>query len=140
MKTADRVPIPQLSDFPEAERTATVKELLQLCQQQQEQLALQVEQIQQLKDEIAILKGEKARPKIKPSSLTKDPPDGSGEAGDEPQGRRRGKPSRQKTQTLKIHDERIIPPPVIPLGLIFKGYEAYVVQELEITLKTTKYV
>ena len=66
MKTADLAPIPQLSDFPEAERTARVTLLLQLCQQQREQLgqlteqlALQAEQIQQLKDEIAILKGQK---------------------------------------------------------------------------------
>jgi multidrug efflux pump subunit AcrA (membrane-fusion protein) len=72
----------QLSEVPEAERTATVKWLLQLCDQQQaqlrqqskqlelqskqlalqsekltsqaEQLALQVEQIQLLKDKIAI--------------------------------------------------------------------------------------
>jgi hypothetical protein len=131
MKTADLAPIPQRSDFPEAERTAPVKGRLPRCQQQQEQLAqqaeqlaLQAEQIQQLKDEIAILKGEKARPQLKPSRLTKDPPSGSDQEGDESKGRRRGKPSRKKTQALKIHDERIVQPPVIPPGAIFKGYAA----------------
>jgi hypothetical protein len=131
MKIAPPAPIPQLSELPEAERTATVKWLLQRCHQQQaqlaqqaEQLALPAEQIQQLKDEIAILKGEQARPRLKPSSLTKDPPSGSGEAGDEPKGRRRGKPSRPKTPALKIHEERILQPATIPPGSIFKGYAA----------------
>ena len=69
MQTIDLSTLPQLSDVPERERTATVERLLGLCHRQQEQLAeqaeqlaLQGEQIQQLRDEIAVLKGEKARP------------------------------------------------------------------------------
>lgn len=156
----------QLSEVPEAERTATVKWLLQLCDQQQaqlrqqskqlelqskqlalqseqltsqaEQLALQVEQIQLLKDEIAILKGEKARPKIKPSSLNKPPPGGSGVGDDQKPGR--GKPSRKKTTELTIHETCVLEPPVIPPNWVLKDYEPYVVQELEIRLKNTKYL
>ena len=79
MTSAELTPIPKLSDLPEGERTEPVKLLLEICHRQQaqleaqaERLALQDEQIRQLKDEIAVLKGEKARPKIKPSRLNKD--------------------------------------------------------------------
>ena len=146
MKKVVLAPIPVLGDIPEQERNATVELLLALCHQQQaqlvaqaEQLALQSEQLGLLKDEIAVLKGEKARPKIKPSSLNDDPPGGSG-AGQEEKKKRRGKPARNKTQRLAIHAERIIQPETIPPGSVFKGYKAYVVQDLEITLKNTKYL
>ena len=145
MQPVDLTPLPKLSDLPESERTATVKLLLEICHRQQvqleaqaEQLALQGEQIQNLKDEIAVLKGEKARPKIKPSTLNKDAQDDSGKG--EKKKKRRGKPSRKKTQDLEIHDERVIEPEVIPPGSVFKGYESYVVQELVFTLKNTKYL
>lgn len=158
----------QLDEVPEAERTATVKWLFELCDQQQaqlrqrakqlelqskqlalqseqltsqaEQLALQAEQIQLLKDEIAILKGEKARPKLKPSNLNKPPPGGPSSGDDQKQGRGRGKPSRKKTAELTIHEECVLEPPVIPLDWVLKDYEPYVVQELEIRLKNTKYL
>lgn len=158
----------QLDEVPEAERTATVKWLFELCDQQQaqlrqqskqlelqskqlglqseqltsqaEQLALQAEQIQLLKDEIAILKGEKARPKIKPSNLNKPPPGGTSSGDDQKQGRGRGKPSRKKTAELTIHEECVLEPPVIPPDWVLKDYEPYVVQELEIRLKNTKYL
>ncbi len=138
MKTASLEPIPQLSEVPEGERTALVERLLKLCHEQQERLLLQSEQIQQLKDEIAVLKGEKPRPQIKPSILHKDLPKGLGQAGEKK--RKRGKPSRKKTQELEIHEECILQPEAIPPGAIFKGYEEYVVQELEIQLKNTKYL
>ena len=95
MYTSAHEPILQLSEIPEGERTALVEHLLKLCHEQQERLQLQSEQIQQLKDEIAVLKGEKPRPQIKSSILHKDPPEGRGKAGKKK--RKRGKPSRQKT-------------------------------------------
>lgn len=139
MKTVVKEQIPELSDLPEGERTATVELLLGICHRQQEQLELQSEQIQQLKDEIAVLKGEKARPKIKPSNLNKDAK-GDGEEGGSKKKKRRGKPMRKKTEELEIHDEQVLQPEVIPAGSIFKDYEAYVVQEIEITVKNTKYL
>lgn len=138
--------LPSLDDIPEAERTATVKLLLSICHQQQEllveqaeQLALQAEQIQQLKDEIARLKGEKGRPTIKPSGLNNPPPSPPNE-GDEKPARKRGKPVRKKTAELAIHHEQVIEPQdPLPAGAQFKGYEDYVVQELVVELKNTRY-
>lgn len=67
--------IPDLPDVPVQEMTPLVKELIDICTMQNEQLRLKNEIIQSLKDEIAILKGEKAKPKIKPSTLEKDSKD-----------------------------------------------------------------
>lgn len=146
MKTAAIEQIPELSDLAEGERTATVERLLGVCgrqqkqlQEQAEQLSWQGEQIQQLKDEIAILKGEKARPKIKPSGLNKDAQSAADE-GEAKKKKRRGKPGRKKTQELEIHDEQIIEPDDLPAGSQFKGYEPYVVQEIEFKLKNTRYL
>jgi len=146
MKTVTPLPLPSLPDIPETERTATVRLVLSLCQQQQarlaaqaEQLALQAEQIQQLKDEIAVLKGEKGRPKLKPSGLNTPPPDSATEDQEKPS-RQRGKPRRQKTAELTIHQEQIIEPEEsLPPGAQFKGYEDFVVQELVVELNNTRY-
>jgi hypothetical protein len=161
MMPEEFAPIPRLADFSEPERTVAVKLLLTLCHGQRaqlvkqsdqlalqseqlalqsEQLALQNEQIQLLRDEVAVLKGEKARPKIKPSSLNKPPPGSSGPGGARSGGDGRGKPKRKKTVDLEIHDERVIEPAEIPPGWTLKGYEPYVVQDLEISLKNTKYL
>jgi Transposase IS66 family len=135
--------LPKLEDFPVEERTSAVRLLLEICHSQQqqlqlqsEQLALQAEQIQSLKDEVAILKGEKARPKIKSSNLDKDKDDQNGTGGG---GGKRGKPVEKKTRKLEIHDEVIIQPPNIPEGSEFKGYEEYIVQDIEIKPKNTRY-
>jgi len=139
MKTEALEPIPELGDLPKGERTATLERVLSMCHRQQEQLKRQSEQIQQLKDEIAILKGEKARPKINPSRLNQDAQDDAGQD-ESKKKKRRGKPIRKKTEELEIHEERIIQPDDIPAGSQFKGYEAYVVQEIEFTVKNTKFL
>ena len=100
-----------------------------------EQNALQAEQIGKLKDEIAVLKGEKGRPNIKPSSLNCDGGTASGGSGQ----KNRGKPGCKKTHQLKVHHERTIEPESIPAGAKFKEYENYVVQDIEIKLSNTRY-
>ena len=89
-------------------------------------LALQAEEIQRLKDEIAILKGQKPRPKIPPSTL-----EGSKSTGkkNDKDGDPRGKhPRRKKTNQLKIHTRTRIRPDTIPEGAVFKGCQKFTVK------------
>lgn len=98
------------------------------------------ETIQQLKDEIAILKGQKPRPKIPPSSL-----EGSGKGGKaEGHGKEgksgRGKhPRHQKTRHLPIHAVQRIKPQDLPLGAVFKGYKKFTIQDIVLQAYNTRY-
>jgi len=92
---------------------------------------------QQLRDEVAVLKGQKPRPQLRPSTLTLPAATGAGTSGP---GRRRGKPSQPKTSQLTIHREVPLHPAHLPEGAMFKGYEAYVVQDLVIQSDNTKYL
>ena len=86
--------------------------------------------IQQLTDEIARLKGEKEKPKIKPSRL--EPKDKAEKEGADAQEspsqdskahkKRPGSQKRHKTASLPIHETTIIQATAeIPPGLEFKG-------------------
>ena len=117
------------------------------------QLVLQRDEcIQELKDEIARLKGEKEKPKIKPSRLEqekKDPQPHEEEAQQassednpnaEKKKKRAGSAKRKKTRELPIHEIKIIEPlPEIPTGSEFKGYQDYTVQELLIRPHNIRY-
>jgi len=109
--------VPKITDIPEEERTPLVVHLLEVVRYQSEL-------IQRLKDEIAILKGDKPRPKIKPSGMEK----GEKKSNDSSDGKRPGSSKRSKTKELEIH--KVIPrsPENIPEGSLFKGYKEFVVQ------------
>lgn len=111
-----------IREIPEEERTPLVIQLLEIIQ-------FQTEQIQQLKDEIARLKGQKPKPDIKPSRLEK--PRKKGSASDSKKsGKRPGSDKRSKTKSLEINDDKVVQPDFIPEGSRFKGYQDYVVQDL----------
>jgi hypothetical protein len=116
--------LPQISDFPPEEVTPAVLMLLEICHYQQEQ-------IQELRDEIARLKDQKPKPKIKPSKLE----GGKKKRRDKPG--RRGK--RSKTRNLEIHETVTIAPEEIPEGSRFKGYDDFTVQDIRIELHNTRY-
>lgn len=140
MKDKERkIEIPNFDDINESDYGSTLKLALGWCERLGEQLLIQSEQIQKLKDELSILKGEKARPRIKPSTVNKDNNDRDGHNGSGGRKGKRGKPSRKKTGELEIHEEVIIHPDNIPEGSVFKGYEDYVVQDIEIKPKNIKY-
>jgi hypothetical protein len=116
--------LPQISDFPPDQVTPAVVMLLEICHYQQEQ-------IQELRDEIARLKGQKPKPKIEPSKL---------EGGEKKRrGKRRRGGKRSKTRNLEIHEDVTIPPEEIPEGSRFKGYEDFTVQDIRIELHNTRY-
>jgi hypothetical protein len=93
--------------IPEAERTPAVMKLLAWGDGLVEIILRQHEQELHLKDEVAVLKGEKKRPKFKPSRMHEEV--GKAGAPDRQRqvklSRRRGKPSRSKTAQLKIDCE-----------------------------------
>lgn len=98
----------------------------------------------QLKDEVAVLKGEKKRPVFKPSRMNEDAdkPDATvdvdPDAG-EKKTRRAGSDKRSKTDQLKVDDLIINPEEAIPPGSRFKGYQDFTVQDVVITTKNTRY-
>jgi Transposase IS66 family len=126
----------ELPEIRPEERTPLVEALLTLIRQLADRVAELEETNQQLRDEIAMLKGQKPRPKISPSMLHAPPttPTGTKEA------RRRGKPTRPKTAELTIHRELPLHLDNPPAGATFRCYEAYVVQELIIQNENTRYL
>lgn len=109
-----------ITQIPDEEKTPLVLQLLEVIQ-------LQSEQIQNLRDEIARLKGQKPKPDIKPSALEKN----SEQKSKNKNKKRAGSKKRRKTKHLQIHDEKIIPPDEIPAGSRFKGYQDYIVQDIK---------
>ena len=64
-----KIQIPEIS---EEEKTPVILQLFAIIEQISVANLLQAEEIQLLKDEIARLKGQKPKPKIRPSKLEKD--------------------------------------------------------------------
>ena len=116
--------------IPEQERTPVVAQLLEIIDRMQEEL-------QKLKDEIARLKGQKPKPKIKPSNMEKTTGEKQGRR--KPGEKRPGSQKRNKTEELEIHEITVIEPDTIPEGSRFKGYQDYMVQEIIIVPYNTLY-
>lgn len=128
----------ELPEIPPDERTASVKALMDASERLAEWVQQLEETIGQLRDEVAVLKGEKKRPVFKPSKL--DERAGQDEDPQKTQSDKRpGSEKRSKTQALEIHEEKIIPPERIPEGSRFKGYDDYTVQELVLHAHNIRY-
>jgi hypothetical protein len=104
--------------------------------------------IEQLQDELARLKGEKGKPKIKPSRLepsekasSEQPDSQDNPSSDSKTAQKRpGSEKRHKTAQLTIHETKVISPAQeIPPGSEFKGYQDYTVQELMLRAHNTLY-
>jgi len=127
-----RIEIPVI---PPAERTPLVEALLAIIDAQQQRLAQLEETVQQLRDEIAIRKGQKPRPVIAPSRLETPPPPLPA-----PGSKRPGSDKRSKNASFLTPLEVTIPFPDPPPGATSHGYEAYVGQERVRHGKVTRYL
>jgi len=124
----------QLPEIRPEERTPLVESLLAILRQVLDRVGELETANQQLRDENALLKGQKPRPQLSPSILQRPAPTAP------PPPRRRGKPTRPRNSELTIHREVPLHPARLPTGAIFKGYEAYVVQDLVIHSDNTRYL
>jgi hypothetical protein len=127
--------------IPEAERTPLVTMLLGLIEALAERVQKQEEEIALLEDEVRVLKGEKKRPRFKPSKMDEETDKRQPEADRSEEAQRRpGSDKRSKTAELVIHDEQIIQPRgCIPKGSRFKGYRDVVIQDWVIKANNTRY-
>jgi hypothetical protein len=125
-----------LPPIPASERTPLVDALLPIIDAQQQQIQLLEEMVQQLRDEIAILKGQKPRPTIAPSRLETPPPKPARADGD----KRPGSQKRSQKALFLTPEEVLVPFPNRPSGARNDGYEEYFVQELVIHGTVTRYL
>lgn len=125
-----------LPEIPVSERTQTVEALLVVIEQLAQIIQFQASRITVLEDEVARLKGQKPRPRIEPSSLSREPQVNQNESG----GKRPGSEKRSKTRALKIHRTIRLKPENLPAGSKFKGYQDYVAQDLRLELYNTRYL
>lgn len=116
-----------LPDIPETDCTPLVRQLLDIIRQQQQT-------IEQLQAEIARLKNVPPRPTITPSKLETSP-----KPTPPTPGKRPGSAKRPKNAQLTITHEQVVPLPHCPQGAVFKGYEDFIVQELILQPKVTRY-
>lgn len=123
-----------LPPIPDAERTPLVETLLGIIDLLQQRVHTLEETVQQLRDEIATLKGQAPRPKIAPSQLTQSPPPPTA-----PDQKRPGSAKRSKKASFLTPIEVRIPFPDRPPGAVSNGYEEYFVQELVLEAKVTRY-
>ena len=126
----------QLPQIPEEEKTPLVLALLNRIDIQQANIRELHEIIQQLKDEIARLKKDNQKPKIKPSKL--EPPKDKNKTKPD-NGKRPGSEKKSKTPALKIHKTQEIEPDNLPEGSVFKKYKDFVVQDIAIETCNTKF-
>ena len=89
----------ELPAIAEAERTPLVEALLAVIDAQQQRIQQLEETLGQLKDEIAILQGQKPRPPIAPSRLETPPPQAANRSG------------RQTPRFRQTLQERLLPHP-----------------------------
>jgi hypothetical protein len=125
----------ELPEIPPAERTPLVEALLAIIRHLADRVAEFEQIIQQLRDEIARLKGQKPRPDIKPSVLEAAPKTERKEGDKRP-----GSAKRPKTAELTIHREERLHAEGLPEGSQLRCYESYVVQDLLIRSETTRYL
>ena len=124
-----------LPNIPEEDRSPVVNMLLKVIEQQQLAIEILESEVSSLKDEIKRLKKHKEKPKIKPSKMDNNVHGGGGDSN----AKRPGSSKRNKTSHLQIHEEKVIEANEVPPDAKFKGYDSFIIQDLEIRVVNTQY-
>ena len=130
MTVKHNIKLPPIPDIPDEQRSPIVDLLIDTCSLQQEEILSLQEQVQVLRDEIARLKGQKPKPKIKPSSLENRP---------DKKNKVRKKRSGKRRKNLTIHKTVDVKPDNLPAGSRFKGYDCFTVQDIVICAHNIRY-
>ncbi|MEE8577578.1 MAG: transposase [candidate division Zixibacteria bacterium] len=125
-----QIKLPPIPDIADEQRSPIVDRLIDTCSLQQEVILSLQEQVQVLRDEIARLKNQKPKPKIKPSSLENRP---------DKKKKHRKKKSGKRHKNLAIHETVDVKPDNLPAGSRFKGYDCFTVQDLVICAHNIRY-
>ena len=106
-----------------------------------EQVQQQAKTIRELRDEIAVLKGQKGRPIIKPSRMDKET-DKAGQEGAEGKSRGKRSPSGQRAKTvqLAVHEKKTLKVAGVPAGSRFLGHREFTVQDLRICAHNIRFL
>lgn len=136
MTVNHHIKVPIIPDIPEEQRSPIVDKLHDICSLQQELILSLQEQVQILRDEIARLKNQKPKPKIKPSNL-ENRPDKDKKGNKKRSGKRPG--SAKKRKNLPIHKTIDVKPDNLPEGSRFKGYDCFTVQDIIICAHNIRY-
>jgi hypothetical protein len=115
---------PDVNGLPRAELKQLVLKLLEESAEQRRVIA-------ELREEVARLKGLTGRPAIKPSGM-------ENATSPKPGGKRARRHGRGKAVPRVAVEERVLQAEV-PAGSRFKGYEDFVVQDLELRVRVIRY-
>jgi hypothetical protein len=118
----------QPETVPKEAKQPSYEELLAENAQLRELVHQLKEQIQILRDEIAVLKKQKPKPQISPSKLM-----------EKKKKKTRKKRKRKKAEPRQIDETKVVKAENVPEGSRFKGYDDFYVQELVIKATTTRY-
>ena len=129
----------QLPDILESEQTPLVKRLLSLIELLIEDNRKHKEEIDILKDEVRVLKGEKKRPKFKPSKMDESTNTDTTHSPDNQDNKKKPNKRRRNKKDLIIHSEKKIKPESLPEGSRFINYQDFIVQELVIHNNNIRY-
>lgn len=127
----------QIPEIPEEAKSPAVIQLLEFTEPLLALAQQQAETIQEFRDEIARLKGQKPKPNIRPSQLEQEKK--KKKRKEAKKQRRRGK-KREKTKELEIHDEIPCRPDNIPEGSLRKDIHPFTVQGIKIEPFNVRYL
>jgi len=132
-----QLPDVNLETIPDLATRQSVAQFLNLIEAQAAEIAALRVENQQLRDELARLKGGSGKPNITPSVPL--PADHSSEA--ERQTRTpRGKPKKNATLTVTREERCVVDPATLPAGARFNGTRATIVQDLVIQVEVIRFL